>query len=408
MGKGANLLTDIQIKNAHQRGRLRDGQGLWLNVSATGNKAWVYRWTRGSKAREMGLGSYPATSLAMARQKATECRALVSEGLNPKQERDKSIKEAEKPNFKKCVELFLAEKEGEWSNAKHKAQWRMTLGSSYCSKIENLQVSEITVHDVLGVLREPWQSRPETASRLRGRIERVLAFAAVMGWRSGDNPARWQGNLKDALPKRDEAKRGHYAAMPYNELPAFMETLKARPADSARALELLIFTLARTKNIVEMRWADIDFEKAIWTIPAPVTKTKKEYVIPLSKPALAILEAQQEIRRSQFVFTGRRKGAGIHADKPMSNMSLLMLLRRMHANNATPHGFRSSFRDWAGDETSFDREAIEFCLAHSVGNATEQAYRRSTAIEKRRVIMESWADYCTGSGSEKIVLFPSA
>ena len=403
MGKGANLLTDIQIKNAHQRGRLRDGQGLWLNVSATGNKAWVYRWTRGSKAREMGLGSYPATSLAMARQKATECRALVSEGLNPKQERDKSIKEAEKPNFKKCVELFLAEKEGEWSNAKHKAQWRMTLGSSYCSKIENLQVSEITVHDVLGVLREPWQSRPETASRLRGRIERVLAFAAVMGWRSGDNPARWQGNLKDALPKRDEAKRGHYAAMPYNELPAFMETLKSRPADAARAMELLIYTVARSKNILEMRWEDINFDKALWTIPAPDTKTKKEYLVPLSRPAIAILEALQEGQRSIYVFPGQRRGKGIHQDKPVSNMVLEMLLRRMKVTNATPHGFRSTFRDWSGDETSFDKEALEFCLAHSVGNKTEQAYRRSSAIEKRRVILNAWGDYCVGVTGQKVV-----
>ena len=399
MGSGTNLLTDTAIKSAKTRARLRDGNGLWLNVSAIGSKSWVYRWTRGGKAREIGLGGYPAVSLARAREIAAECRAMVADGLDPKLERNKSAE----PTFAECVELFLSEKESEWSNPKHRAQWRMTLGPAYCSKILNMKVSQITNNDVLAVLREPWQSKPETASRLRARIERVLGFATFKGWRFGDNPAVWRGNLKDALPKQDKSKRGHFKALPYDELPAFMETLKSRPADAARAMELLIYTVARSKNILEMRWEDINFDKALWTIPAPDTKTKKEYLVPLSRPAIAILEALQEGQRSIYVFPGQRRGKGIHQDKPVSNMAMEMLLRRMKVTNATPHGFRSTFRDWSGDETSFDKEALEFCLAHSVGNKTEQAYRRSSAIEKRRVILNAWGDYCVGVTGQKVV-----
>ena len=399
MAGGSNLLTDTAIKGAKTRGRLRDGNGLWLNVTDKGTKAWVYRWTRGGKAREIGLGGYPVVTLAKARESAVECRAMVADGLDPRTERNKS----DEPSFAECVELFLAEKETEWSNPKHRHQWRQTLGPAYCSAILNMKVSQITGNDVLAVLREPWQSRPETASRLRGRIERVLSFATFKGWRSGDNPAAWRGNLQDALPKQDKTKRGHFKAMPYAEIPAFMETLKARPADAARAMELLIYTVARSKNILEMRWQDIDFEKALWTIPALDTKTKREYLVPLSHPAIAILETLQEGKRSIYVFPGQRRGKGIHKDKPLSNMTLEMLLRRMKVTNATPHGFRSSFRDWSGDETGFDKEALEFCLAHSVGNKTEQAYRRSSAVEKRRVILNTWADYCGGFEAKKVV-----
>jgi len=399
MAGGSNLLTDTAIKAAKTRARLRDGNGLWLNVSNAGGKSWVFRWATGGKAREVGLGAYPGVSLAKARELVAECRSMIANGLDPKSERNKTAE----PTFAECVEKFLAEKEAEWSNPKHRAQWRMTLGPAYCSKILNMKVSQITGNDVLSVLREPWQSKPETASRLRGRIERVLAFATFKGWRSGDNPARWRGNLQDALPRQDKSKRGHFKAMPYSELPAFMEALKSRPANAARALELLILTVSRTKNVLEMRWDDIDFERKLWTIPLAQTKTRKEYLVPLSNAALNILQNLMVGRYSAYVFPGQRRGKGIHEDVPASNMVLEMLLRRMQVTNATPHGFRSTFRDWSGDETSFDREAIEFCLAHSIGGKVEQAYRRSSAVEKRRVILNAWANYCQNIEGSKVV-----
>ena len=399
MAGGANLLTDTKIKGAKERARLRDGEGLWLNVSNAGNKTWVYRWARGGKAREIGLGSYPAVSLSNARDLAIECRAMVANGLDPKSERNKQAE----PTFKECVAKFLEARESEWSNAKHRHQWRQTLGSAYCSHIENMRVSQITTNDVIAVLREPWQSRPETASRLRGRIERVLAFAKVKGWRDGDNPATWRGNLKEALPSQRNRERGHFKALPYKDVPSFMETLKQRPADAARALELLIYTVGRPKNVLEARWEDIDLENKLWTIPAPDTKTKKEYLVPLSNAAIVILQPMYKVRHSSYVFSGQRRGKGIQKDKPLSGMAMEMLLRRMEITNATPHGFRSSFRDWSGDQTSFDRETLELCLAHSVGNKTEQAYRRSSAIEKRRIVLNAWADYCNGLETQKVV-----
>ena len=399
MAGGANLLTDTRIKGARERGRLRDGAGLWLNVSKAGNRSWVFRWANGGKAREIGLGSYPALTLQKAREVASECREMVANGLDPKTERKRSVE----PTFKECVAEFIAERESEWSNAKHRHQWAQTLGPAYCSQIENLRVSQITTNDVLAVLREPWQSRPETASRLRGRIERILAYAKVKGWCEGDNPAAWRGNLKEALPSHKNRERKHFKALPYKEMPNFMELLRSREADAARALELVIYTVSRPGNVLTMRWEDLDFENKLWTIPASNTKTKKDYLVPLSEAALTVLKPLRKVQRSSFVFPGQRRGKGVHEDKPVSGMVLEMLLRRMNVNNATPHGFRSTFRDWAGDETSFEREVLEFCLAHSVGNKTEQAYRRASAVEKRRHALEAWADYCIGEENGKVV-----
>jgi len=399
MAGGSNLLTDTKIRAEKNRTRLRDGAGLWLNVSKTGSKSWVYRWVKGGKAHEVGLGSYPIITLARARDLAVECREMVANNLNPKVERKKS----EEPTFKECVAEYLEEKESEWSNAKHRHQWRQTLGKAYCSSILELKVSEITTNDVLDVLREPWQSRPETASRLRGRIERVLAYAKVKGWRGGDNPAAWRGNLKEALPKPKKLTRGHFKALPYKDIPAFIQNLNVRPADAARALELLIYTVNRPKNVLQARWEDIDLDNHLWTIPAPDTKTKQVYIIPLSHAALNILKPLKEVQRSKYVFTGQRRGKGIHEDKPISEMAMEMLLRRMEITNATPHGFRSSFRDWAGDETNAQNEVMEFCLAHSVGNKTQQAYRRGSAIDKRRVLLTQWADYCLGINTGNVV-----
>jgi len=399
MAGGSHLLTDTKIKNAKKRGRLRDGLGLWMNVTNSGSKSWVYRWTIQGKAREIGLGSYPAVSLAFARDEASKCRTMVAEGLDPKFERNK---EAE-PTFKECVELYLAEHEGEWRNEKHRHQWRQTLGPDYCSAILGMRISDIAVNDVLGVLREPWKEKPETASRLRGRIERILGFAKVRGWREGDNPAVWRGNLSEALPKPRKLTRGHFKAMPYKEVPGFLARLKELESSSARAMEFLLFTVCRSGEILNAKWDEIDLEESLWTIPSDRTKTGEEYIIPLTAPAKAILQPLYQLRISEYVFPGQRRGKGIHPDKPLSPMALEMLLRRMKVSNATPHGFRSSFRDWVGDETSFPREVAEQCLAHSIGNATERAYRRGSAIEKRRQLLNAWADYCQGYEPENVM-----
>ena len=371
---------------------LGDGGGLYLDVKPSGTKSWAFVWKQDGKRREMGLGAYPAVKLATARKLAGDCREAVAQGRDPIAERQK---EAE-PTFGECADRFLASMEGQWRNAKHRAQWRMTL-TEYATPISAMKVSEIGTDDVLRVLNPLWQSRPETASRLRGRIERVLDFAKAHGWRSGENPALWRGHLKSILPARQRLTRGHHAAMPYAQVPAFVERLRGLEAMSARALEFLILTAARSGEVLEATWDEFDLDAGLWTVPATRMKAGKEHRVPLSKPALAIVQALHEVRISDYVFPGHAKG------RPLSNMAFAKLLERMKADQYTPHGFRSAFRDWAGDATSFPRDVAEQALAHRVGDATERAYRRADALDKRRKLMAAWADYCdTAKGGNVI------
>ncbi len=383
MARALNKLTDTECKAVAKPGMLGDGGGLYLDVKPSGAKSWAFIWKAGGKRREMGLGAYPAVKLATARKLASNCREAVAEGRNPIAERQK---EAE-PTFSECADKFLASMEGQWRNPKHRAQWRMTL-TEYGKPLSAIKVSEVGTDDVLRVLNPLWQSRPETASRLRGRIERVLDFAKAKGWRSGENPALWRGHLKSILPARQRLSRGHHAAMPYAQVPAFVERLRGLEAMSARALEFLILTAARSGEVLEATWDEIDFEAGLWTVPAARMKAGKEHRVPLSKPALAIVKALHELHISDYVFPGHAKG------KPLSNMAFAKLMERMKADAYTPHGFRSVFRDWAGDATSFPRDVAEQALAHRVGDATERAYRRADALDKRRKLMTAWADYC--------------
>lgn len=385
MARALNKLTDTECKAASKPGMLGDGGGLYLDVKPSGAKSWAFIWKQDGKRREMGLGAYPAVKLATARKRAGDCRDAVAQGRNPIAERHK---EAE-PTFGECTDKFLASMEGQWRNAKHRAQWRMTL-TEYAAPISAMKVSEIGTDDVLSVLTPLWQSRPETASRLRGRLERVLHFAKVRGWRSGENPALWRGHLKSILPARQRLTRGHHAAMPYAQVPVFVERLRGLEAMSARALELLILTAARSGEVLEATWDEFDLDDGLWTVPAVRMKAGKEHRVPLSKPALTIVKALHELRVSEFVFPGHARG------KPLSNMAFAMLLKRMKSGAYTPHGFRSAFRDWAGDATSFPRDVAEQALAHRVGDATERAYRRADALDKRRKLMAAWADYCEG------------
>ena len=392
MARQIHKLTDKQIKAANSAGRLGDGGGLFLRVKGSGAKSWSFRWKVAGCLHELAIGPYPAISLANARKQAAAWRELVATGGNPKTEKAKS----NEPTFAECVAFFLAAMENQWSNSKHRQQWRNTL-NQYCKPITNKLVSEIGLNDVLGVLQPIWTTKAETASRLRGRIERVLSYAQTKGWRTNTNPAIWRGNLQNVLPKPKKLSRGHHAAMPWQDLPDFIRRLAAHEALAARALEFLIFTACRSGEVLEAQWQEIDFEQAVWTIPAHRMKARKVHRVPLTENALTLVQALYEIRQDDWVFTGQAK------DKPLSNMAMQQLLKRMKIKNATPHGFRSSFRDWAGDQTSFPREVAEMCLAHTIGNEAEQAYRRSDAIEKRRQLMQAWSDYCLDSAMANVV-----
>lgn len=264
MARATNKLTDTECKAASKMGMLGDGGGLYLNVKASGAKSWAFIWRTGGKRHEMGLGAYPAVSLAKARKMANACREAVAEGRNPIAERQK---EAE-PTFWECAEMFIGAMESQWRNEKHRAQWRMTL-ETYGAPIRDKKVSQISTDDVLKVLNPLWQSRPETGSRLRGRIERVLDYAKSKGWRTGENPALWRGHLKNILPARQKLTRGHHAAMPYEQVPAFVQKLPEKDAMAARALEFLILTGARSGEVLGATWAEMDLENGLWTLPAP-------------------------------------------------------------------------------------------------------------------------------------------
>jgi integrase len=388
-----NKLSDIAAKNEKAVGRHSDGGGLYLNISATGSKSWLFMWKpAGGKRREMGLGPYPVVTLAKARAKAVECRVAVEEGRDPIADKAKE----EEPTFGECADKFLVSMESAWRNGKHRAQWKMTL-EEYCQTIRPKKVSLISTDDVLKVLTPIWAGKAETASRLRGRIERVLDFAKAKGWRSGENPALWRGHLKNVLPPRQRLTRGHHAAMPYAELPGLCLRLQASDAMAARALEFTILTAARSGEAYGAKWPEIDLKANVWTIPATRMKAGREHRVPLAERPLAILRLLAETRDSDFVFPGQK------AKRPLSNMAMEMLIRRLKIDGITVHGFRSSFRDWAGDKTTFSRELAEAALAHEVGNAVERAYRRADAIEKRRKLMQAWSDYLAASKSSNIV-----
>ncbi len=380
-------------------GRHSDGGNLYLSIDAKGRKRWTFLYVRDGKQREMGLGAAQDVPLADARALADAARATLRAGADPIDIRRAMGKAEAVPTFGAYVETFLAAKEGGWRNPKHRAQWRMTL-TKYAAPLHSLHLDKVAVADVLAALRPLWQTKPETASRLRGRIEAVLDAAKVAGHRSGENPAAWSGNLEHLLPKRGKLSRGHHAAMAYTDVPAFIAKLRERDALAALALEFCILTAARSGEVLGARWSEIDLAAQVWTVPAARMKATREHRIPLSERALAILERLSEARTGELVFPGQRAG------RPLSVMAMEMLLRRMDQDAVTVHGFRSAFRDWAGNETHFPREVAEAALAHVVGDKAEQAYRRGDALEKRRALMSAWASHCgePGAGSNVVAM----
>lgn len=395
-------LTDTQIKAALKAGkadRLGDGDGLWLYVQASGTASWVFISIRHKRRREMGLGSYSGgarhLSLADARAKAEAIRGILGRGGDPFKELPERIAAVKPKTFGECADDLLAAKENQFRNDKHRAQWKMTL-KVYAKPLRKIPVADVSTDDVVRVLRPLWQDKQETASRLRGRIEKVLDYAKVLKLRDGENPARWKGHLDHILGKREKLSRGHHAAMAYADVPAFMKKLRETEGFGARALELCVLTATRSGEVLNARWSEMDLDTATWTIPAERMKAGKEHIVPLSSRALAILKALHEKRLSEFVFPGQAPR------KPISNMAMTMVMRRLKVGTYTVHGFRSAFRDWCGDATSFPRDIAEMALAHTV-QGVEAAYRRGSALAKRKKLMDAWASYCLTEKGEATI-----
>jgi len=363
-------------------GRHADGGGLYLSISPNGGRRWVFLYRWHGKPTEIGLGSARDVSLARARELAANARAKLAEGSNPK-----DVRRSAGASFGECADQLIAAMGPSWRNKKHAAQWEMTL-RDYAAPLRRLPVEKVTTDDVLSVLKPLWHSKPETASRLRGRIERVLDAAKAKGLRTGENPARWRGHLDQLLPKRQQLTRGHHAAMDYAELPDFIEDLQAREGSAALALEFAILTAARSGEVLGARWTDFDLDRGVWTVPANRMKAGREHRVPLSRHALNIVKALYESRAGDFVFAGQKPSS------PLSAMALEMVLRRMKIDDATVHGFRSAFRDWAAERTNYPRKVAEMALAHAIENKVEAAYRRGDLFAKRRLLMAEWAKFC--------------
>lgn len=396
-----NKLSARRVGTLSKPGRHGDGGGLYLAISESRDivrRRWVYLFTLAGKLREMGLGGFPEVPLAEARIERDKWAAVLRSGGDPIRQR-KAEKAASGgiPSFGQLADEVIEAKKAEWRSAKHRAQWEMTL-NKYAGPLRARPVNQIETADVLAVLRPLWLKLPETASRLRGRIEHVLDAARARGLRHGLNPALWRGHLDKLLPKQSKLHRGHHAAMPYGNLSDFIREVRKREAIAALAVEFTILTAARTGEVLGASWDEIDLNAAVWTVPAKRMKAGRVHRVPLSDRVISILRSVKKVQTGEFVFPGRK------AKKPLSNMAMEMILRRMKVEDATMHGFRSSFRDWVGNETHFPREVAEAALAHVVGDSAEQAYRRGDALEKRRALMDGWANFCEPDNNRKNVL----
>ena len=405
-------LTALKVARAAIPGMYADGGGLYLQVTVNGRnrepaKSWIYRYMLRGRAREMGLGSLSAISLQEARARAGECRRQRHDGIDPiearRAEREQAILDAGKAlTFKEATRKYIDGHKAGWRNAKHAAQWESTLSTYAHPVIGALSVQAVDTTLVLKILEPIWTTKPETASRLRGRIESVLDWAKVRGYCKGENPARWRGHLDKLLPARSKVRRvEHHAALAYADMPDFMEALRQQEGTAARALEFTILTAARTGETIGATWGEIDMAEKVWIVPAGRMKAGREHRVPLSPRALAILQemtptlgdADGQKQGEAFVLPGGKRG------KPLSNMAFLMLLRRMERADLTAHGFRSTFRDWAAERTNFPSEVAEMALAHTVGDKVEAAYRRSDLFDRRRRIMAEWAKFCGAAKS---------
>lgn len=388
-----------------------DGQGLWFQIKNNGSRAWAFRYMYQGKARIMGLGSYPNFSLADARTKAAEARKILKDPDNPRdplevrreRQNQEKLNRKEIATFDEVARRYIEAHRAGWTNPKHAAQWESSLRMYASPIIGDMPVTEISTDDVLRTLEPIWHSKTETASRVRQRIENILDYATARKLRTGENPARWRGHLDKLLPKPSKvAKKEHHAALAHADIGAFMAELRTHSGIGFSAFEFAILTAARTGEVIAAQWAEVDLQAKQWTIPAERMKANKEHVVPLSSRALEILRAMQahQTDQSPYVFHGVKIG------KHLSNGAFLQILKRMNRKEITPHGFRSTFRDWAGESTAFAREVIEHALAHQLKDKAEAAYQRGTLLNKRAKLMQAWADRCNVSDTKQSTVTP--
>lgn len=413
MPRVAKVLTDLQVKSINSPGKHNVGgvPGLRLQVTKAGTKSWVLRTRVFGKVREIGLGSYPAISLKKSRENATTMYEQINSGIDPVEERQKRILEmqlakASTKTFAQCKEAYIALREPQWSNPKSSQQWHSTLDVYAMPILGKLSVSTIETHHIQQVLEPIWAKKTDTASKLRGRIEMILSYAITSGYRTKDNPARYKGHLDNILPSPTKLiGNKHHPALDYHDINHFMEYLKKSEATSAKVLELLILTAARSGEIRNATWSEIDWNHNKWIIPVERMKANKQHEVPLSNQSIKLLKSLPNYTaKSGLIFPGTK-------DRPMSDMTISKLVKRIHeqalkaddpgfidkhADNkiVTPHGFRSTFRDWAGEQSNFPSEVIEHALAHKIKDKAEAAYQRGTLMPKRVKLMQCWSNYC--------------
>jgi integrase len=398
------LTPDRTKQKSTKEGLHGDGGGLYLCVTSKTAASWVFRFMLRGNAREMGLGSYPEVSLDEARERAREARKLKAEGRDPIEVRDagrasQAIHDAKTLTFRHCAERYIAAHSENWTNAKHAAQWTTTLEAYVMPILGGVPVAAVDRALVIRVLEPVWKTKTPTASRLRGRIEAVLDWAAAMQYRDGDNPARYKGPLQKIFPTRSKARMvKHHSALPFAELPAFMASLKPQGHLAILALQFAILTAARTGEVVGAKWTEIDLEQAIWTVPGSNMKGRREHRVPLSKPVLTLLRKLHELSGGQsYVFPGGPK-------RHIGELVMIKTLYRMGRADITVHGFRSTFRDWVEETTNYSGAVAEAALAHVVGDKVEAAYRRGDLFEKRRKLMAAWATFCTTPAKDAEVI----
>jgi integrase len=393
MARTVNRIGALKVERLKEKGLHADGGGLYLRIAEGGSKGWIFRYAKNGRTRDMGLGSVNALSLAQAREKAAECRNLIANDIDPIERRNleratQAATAAKAMSFRQCADAYITAHEGSWSNPAHRQQWRNSLDQHVHPTIGSLPVNAVDTALVMNVLGPLWPKRTETASRIRGRIESILDWAKVSGYRSGENPARWRGHLEHSLPARSRIRRvKHYAALPYAQVGSFVATLRQDKSTASKALQFLILTGGRANEVLRATWDEIDLTTKTWIVPAERMKARKEHRVPLSADAMAIVKEMSRVRQGDYIFPGRKA-------RPMSHMTLRVLAKKTADLDVTNHGFRSSFRDWAAECTNFPREVAEIALAHQVGDETERAYQRGDLFDKRRKLMDAWAAYC--------------
>lgn len=411
MAREVGRLSALKVSRVREPGMHADGGGLYLQVSAAGTKSWIYRFMLNGRGREMGLGALNAVSLADARGKAADCRAVRAKGFDPIEARKSQLdiarlEAAKARTFKVCAGSYIEAHRPSWRNPKHAQQWENTLETYAYPVLGETSVQAVDTDLVMKVLRPIWTDKPETASRLRGRIEAILDWAIAHEYRRGENPARWRGHVANLLPRQSKVRKvQHHPALPYGDVPKFVADLRKQAGTAPAALEFLILTTARTSEVIGAQWSEIDLARSLWTVPATRIKGGKEHRVPLSAPAVATLNRLAQSRHKdapadEFVFPGGRKGKGL------SNAAMSAVLERMKLHDITVHGFRSSFRDWAAECTHYPNEVCEMALAHVVSDKVEAAYRRGDLFEKRRELANAWAAFCNSSHTSSAQVVP--